>query len=83
MSCLHKITTGNPYNYIQFEKAAEDLKALENLIQGQREFEDLKKMYEEAREAARTDESLLYKKMFKKSENSINILILRWRDKCY
>ena len=51
-----------------------DLKRLEKLISGKKELDDLRKLYEEATVAAKTDESQFYKKMFKKSKNSTSIL---------
>lgn len=55
---------------IQYDNALKDLKALENIISGQKELDDLKKSYEDAISSTKSQESLLYKKMINKYKTS-------------
>ena len=59
---------------IQLDNAYKDLNNLETIIGGKKEFEDLKKLYEEVISSAKTDESHLFKKMIKKYKASYFLL---------
>ena len=70
MPCLHKIKWSKNKYIIKLDNAQNDLKSLEKLISGQKEFDDLKKIYEDMKASSKLDESQLYKKMFKQYKNS-------------
>lgn len=70
MPCLHKIKWSKNKYKIKLDNAQNDLKSLEKLISGQKEFDDLKKIYEDMKASSKLDESQLYKKMFKQYKNS-------------
>jgi tetratricopeptide (TPR) repeat protein len=59
-------------NLQKFEKADLDLVVLEDSIGGSKELEELENLFEKKQEEIKENQSLIYKKMFKKYVDGIN-----------